>query len=333
VHWVGVAVEEAMATIKKVTNKGKVSWKVDYRDPQGKRVQRRFPKKAQAEEFLAKVTVAAVEDRYDGLFARRPEVTFAELADHYAEACQFEKSYTSFKCFIIPVLRQAFGAKLLRQLTLMDIERFRNQRRAGITCRGRPRSGARVNRELSVLKHMLNKAVRWGFLEQSPIAKAEKLFLPEEGHRLRYLTEEEAEALLEACPGHLRPIVQFALNTGMRRGEIFGLKWEDVGPTGAYLGKTKAGRPRVVPLNETAQEVLKERRRQAHLKSLFVFSDEEGSPWKTLKESFAGACRRAGIRDFRFHDLRHTFASHLAMKGYSMGATSPSSWATPPWPW
>lgn len=76
----------------------------------------------------------------------------------------------------------------------------------------------------------------------------------------------------------------------------------------------------LIPLNETAQEVLREMRRRNHLKSSYVFGDKNGQPWKEIKDGFAGACRRAGIVNFRFHDLRHTFASHLAMNGYSMKA-------------
>ncbi len=119
---------------------------------------------------------------------------------------------------------------------------------------------------------------------------------------------------------NLGPIVTLALNTGMRRGEVLNLKWEHIGPKSAYIYNTKTMEPRVVPLNQTAQEILREMRQRNHLKSPYVFCDKHGRPWKEVKDGFTGACRRAGIVNFRFHDLRHTFASHLAMNGYSMKA-------------
>lgn len=314
-----------MAKIKKVITNGKTAWNVDYRTPEGRRVQKRFPKRAEAEDYLAKVRVAIKEEKYGDLFEKKPEsrMIFDELADKYAEACQFDKSFKSFKAYIIPILRAEFGGRTLKDISSLDVESFRNKRRAGISKRGTQRSAARVNRELAVLKHMMNRAVRWGYWEVSPFAKFTKddpIMFRGENKRLRYLTSEECERLLAECSMNLRPIVTLALNTGMRRGELFNLMWEHIGPKAAYIYNTKTMEPRVVPLNSTAQEVLREMRRRNHLKSSYVFCDKDGQPWKDIKVGFAGACRRAGIVNFRFHDLRHTFASHLAMNGYSMKA-------------
>jgi integrase len=266
--------------------------------------------------------VALKEGKYGIIFEKKiPQITFNELADKYAEICRFEKSYPTFKGRIIPVLRGAFGDRLLSQISSLDVENYRNARRAGISRRGTVRSAARVNRELAVLKNSLNKAVRWGFLDSSPFAKFSKddpIMFKEEGGRLRYLTEAECEALLTQCSSHLRPIVKFALNTGMRKGEILALRWEHVVKGIAYVYKSKSGKPRLVPLNEAAREVVREMRQKNQLRSPYVFCGRDGGPWRELKDGFAGACRRAELVDFRFHDLRHTFASHLAMRGYSM---------------
>ena len=88
-----------MAKIKKVITNGKTAWNVDYRTPEGRRVQKRFPKRAEAEDYLAKVRVAIKEEKYGDLFEKKPEsrMIFDELADKYAEACQFDKSFKSFK--------------------------------------------------------------------------------------------------------------------------------------------------------------------------------------------------------------------------------------------
>jgi integrase len=314
-----------MAKIKKVVNKtGGVSWNVDYRNPQGKRVQKRFSRKGKAEEYLARVMVSIRENKYGTIVEKTVlQITFNELADKYAGVCRFDKSYPTFKGRIIPVLRAAFGDRLLSQISSLDMENYRNARRAGISRRGTVRSAARVNRELAVLKNMLNKAVRRGFLKSSPFAKFSKddpIMFKEEGGRLRYLTEEECEALLAQCSPYLRPIVKMAVNTGMRKGEVLALRWEHIGHESAYIYKSKSGKPRVVPLNEAALEVVREMRQNNQLRPPSVFCDKAGRPWRELKDGFAAACRRASIVDFRFHDLRHTFASHLAMNGFSMKA-------------
>ena len=143
----------------------------------------------------------------------------------------------------------------------------------------------------------------------------------ENNHRLRFLTEAEIEALLKAdASPHLKPIVETALLTGMRREELLSLKWEQIRNGFIYLTETKSGKARQIPINDRLAEVFKEVRRGNQLKSPYVFCDSQGRRFFEVKRSFASACRRAGIEAFRFHDLRHTFASQLVMKGASLKA-------------
>jgi integrase len=156
-------------------------------------------------------------------------------------------------------------------------------------------------------------------IKVSAFSQGSRLSFTENSYRLRYLMPEEVDVLLEKCPPHLAPMVKLALNTGLRRGELLSLQWDQVVNGFIYLwDKTKTATPRQIPLNEAALEVLEKQRRLNHLKSPYVFCDKHGKPWKDNKEGFANACRRAGIFNFRFHDLRHTFASHLAMNGESL---------------
>lgn len=311
-----------MANIHKVLTKKGYSWRIDYYDPQGKRIKKRFKKKAAAEAYLAKVISSIEEGKYEDIFEKKKEsqVTFDQLTDKYIETCQFQRSFASFKRLIISVLRRAFEEKRLSQISYMDLETFRNERRATPSRRGTPISEARVNREMAVLKHMLNKAVEWEFLEINPFRKGQKLMFRENNHRLRFLSESEVEALLEACPQHLRPIVETAILTGMRSGELLGLKWEQIRHGLIFLTKTKSGKARQIPINDRLALVLRELRRKNQFKSPYVFCDKEGRRFGSVKKSFMSSCRRAGIEEFRFHDLRHTFASHLVMRGESLKA-------------
>jgi integrase len=142
----------------------------------------------------------------------------------------------------------------------------------------------------------------------------------ENNQRLRFLSETEVEALLNACTQHLKPIVETALLSGMRRGELLSLKWEQIRNGFIYLTETKSGKAQQIPINDRLALVLRELRGKNQLKSQYVFCDSQGRRFYEVKRSFVSACKRAGLEDFRFHDLRHTFASHLVMAGASLKA-------------
>lgn len=309
-----------MVAIRKITTDNGVSWVIDCYDPQGRRIKKRFPKKAEAEAYLGKVVSSIREGRYEDIFEVKKEsqTTFNELADLYVENYQDQKSFYTFKRFIIPVLQEFFGDRRLAQITYLDLETFRNKRKGAITNRGTPRGEARVNREMAVLKHILNKAVEWQLLSVGPFGKGASLLFKENNHRLRFLSEEEVEALLKASSPHLRPIVETALHTGMRSGELLTLKWEQVHNGFIYLKDTKGNKSRQISVNDRLSRVFLELRQRHHLKSFYVFCGSDGKNFGSVKKSFATACTKAGIEDFRFHDLRHTFASPLVMLGVSL---------------
>jgi integrase len=310
-----------MATIKKRVGKKKVTWRIDYYNPEGKRVRKDFDLKKDAEAYLGKVLAAKKEGRYHDIFDIKKEskVTFNELADRYVEIYGGQKSFRTKK-YMLKVAREHFGERRLAKITYLDLEIYRNNRKAAPTPAGKPRADASVNREMALLSHLLNKGVEWGMMEASPYKKGKRLIFKENNQRLRFLTDTEVEALLKASSPHLRPIVEVALNTGMRRGELLGLKWEQIRNGFIYLTETKSGKSRQIPINDRLAEVFKEVRRENQLKSPYVFADSKGRRYYEVKRSFASACRKAGIEGFRFHDLRHTFASHLVMKGVSLKA-------------
>jgi integrase len=314
--------------IRKRVNKNGVTWQVDYRDPQGKRVMKCFPKKADAEAYLGKVTAAKREERYYDVFdvKKESQITFNELADRYVENYRGQKCFSRLKYYLVEEYRTVFGDQRLSEIGYLDLETYRNRRKETPTKAGKPRTEATINLELSTLRHMLNKAVEWGMLEQNPFNKGSKLMLKENNHRLRFLNNSEIEALLKACDElkvtspHLRPIVETALLTGMRRNELLSLKWEQIRNGFIYLTETKSGKARQIPINDRLAEVFKEVRRGNQLKSPHVFCGPDGKRFFEVKRSFASACRKAGIEAFRFHDLRHTFASQLVMRGASLKA-------------
>ncbi len=170
---------------------------------------------------------------------------------------------------------------------------------------------ATVNRELSLLKHMFSKAIEWGKCKENPAKKVKKL--KGEVKRVRFLMPDEVQTLLSNCADYLKPIVTLAVHTGMRKGELLGLKWEQVNFEQGIitLHDTKNSERRDIPMDETVKTTLKEVERKGD----HVFCDGEGESFVRLQRSVEAALKKSGIEDFRFHDLRHTFASNLVMAG------------------
>jgi len=169
---------------------------------------------------------------------------------------------------------------------------------------------------------MFTKANEWEMLGDEGLRRIRKVRkLQEHNARLRYLSAEECQTLAAACDPHLRPVIVTAINTGMRREEILSLEWEkhiDLKHGFILLDRTKNGDRREIPINRTLRETLQALSRR--IDTPYVFTDREGNRFKSLHHSFASAYRRASIKDFRFHDLRHTFASRLVMSGADITA-------------
>jgi len=299
-----------MAKLKGIYKRGGVYW-IRYAGPDGRM------------RFESAKTTAQKEAEYI-LTCRRKEVqegtlpevkkiakniTLRELAGEYLIWAKRQKAFI-IKRNKIGQLLKVFGSYHLSSFTSRLIERYQSKKLE--TCKP-----ATVNRLLATIKHMFTKAVDWEMVSEEVLKKVRKVKqLPENNRRLRFLSSEECQALIKGCDPHLRPMVITALNTGMRRGEILNLTWDQVDSRHGFilLEVTKSGERREIPINETLRQTLEALPR--HIKSPFVFwHGEEGKPYGEVKRSFNSAVRRAGIKDFTFHDLRHTFASQLVMAG------------------
>ena len=197
----------------------------------------------------------------------------------------------------------------------------------------RYRSPASVVRYLAVLSHAFSMAVReWGWTEDNPVLKVQKPTEPR--GRVRFLSDDERAALLNACRDSSNPwlylAVVMALSTGMRKGELMGLAWKDVDLQAGrvVLHDTKNGERRVVPLAGPALALLKDHAKVRRLDTDLVFPGSKRPPGPDgkarsvvpidLRTPWETALKRAGIEDFRWHDLRHSTASYLAMNGASL---------------
>jgi integrase len=250
---------------------------------------------------------------------KQPEIikiknhSFKELALEYVKWAERQRAFKQKRLVVIQLVNQ-FGHYPLRRFDTRMIEQFQTER---IQKGNKPGT---VNRLISIMKHMFTKAVDWNMVEDETLKRVRRAKLLEENNRrLRYLSKDECQALINNCDGHLKPIVIMAMNTGMRKGEILNLKWDNVDLKHDFilLDMTKNGERREIPINSTLKETLSRMIRRVNVPYVFI-SNKTGERYGNLQRSFNTACRRAGIKDFHFHDLRHTFASQLVMAGIDL---------------
>jgi len=266
--------------------------------------------------------------------------TFNELAEEYKENFKNDPYFKNTRKYYVEILKEHFGETRLREIGPLELDQFKTKRKNTPTRYEKERSDIAVNRELDTLNHMFNKAVRWGWMEINPFTLfkdqngKDTFFYPENG-RLRYLEEEELKKLLEALdkkpereskkpgggkrksPEYLKNIIKAAILTGMRKTDLLNLKWSDYkresGRLYFYEKKKKKMTDKI--LSDDMIALVESIPRG---ESEYIFARPDGKPFKSLQRSFKTVLDRAGIKDFRFHDLRHTSASHLVMRGASL---------------
>lgn len=242
-----------------------------------------------------------------------------------------------------------FLEKKLGEITAWEIEKWRA---------GRIRDGTKpttVNRDLDDLRSTLSKAVSWGLLDRSPVSMVKRC-RTDPNPPVRFLTDDEESRVRTALadreeriragrrqangwradrdyplfpdlsmvnfPDYLRPMVLLSLNTGIRRGELFGLAWNDIDLDQGNLTvrgpKAKSGKTRHIPLNDEARSVLELWQRDVGSSTTLVFPNKAGNQLNNVRRAWLGVLDQARIDGFRWHDLRHTFASRLAMAGVDL---------------
>jgi integrase len=215
---------------------------------------------------------------------------------------------------------------LLSDLTPPIIAEARDALLSGKTSRGNIRSPSTVNRHLAAFSKALTIAVKeWGWLDDTPMRKVTK---PAEGKgRNRLLSLEEKDRFLKACKEssspHLFKIVSLALLTGMRQGEILTLTFEscDFQKKLITLEQTKNGERRILPMTGAVEKILSSCKK-SDIESGLIFKPSKRKNSSRLVDvyyAFQKALKKAKIKDFRFHDLRHAAASYLAMNGATQG--------------
>ena len=256
--------------------------------------------------------------------SKHKSVNLAEIIDDYIKASQAmkRKSLDDIRQRA-SWWKQHFGSRAANTLVKNDIEDARlSLAKSRFPSNGQKlkeggRSTATVNRYLATLKAAYMLAIENEKIASNPFRKVK--LQKENNRRVRYLTEEEQEKLFAALPADHHPLVLIALHTGMRKTEQLCLKWQDVnfGQRVITVRDSKAGKARHIPMNQVVFDTLEHLPRR--ISNAYVFYGAlEGERLKDLPKGWQECLEKSGISDFHWHDLRHTFASRLVMRGIDL---------------
>lgn len=286
----------------------KVWWVSVTRTRKGRQIRRstKTTDKKLAEKIYAKILTEVAEGKW---FERLPgeDKTFMELAQKYEEGPFKEtKGWGKTQCYLNQ-LKAFFGPYTLTEISPAVIDEFKQiRKKEGV-------KPATINRQLTILRLMLNLAKkRWKWIKEVPTIEMEP---KADNKRVRFLSFDEYHRLLDRCNEWLKPIVALAAWTGLRQGNLLHLRRSQVNLFTKTItlegNETKNNENLIIPITQFAFEVLKETMKTYHLNSPYIFCKEDGTPYHPVKiqRAFKKALKLAGIIDFRFHDLRHCFAS------------------------
>jgi len=297
-------------------------WCVYLTFKDGRRYRKVVGTRKEAEKVEQKLRSEVVAGRWD--LWEKQEILFSDLVIEYLEHAQMNKAASTFrvdKYRIEAHLLSYFGNMILTEITPQILESYKRQRLE------EGASPNTVNHELANLSHMFRMAIRWGLIDRNPVSYVDRMRIPEKPKG--FLSQVQIERLMEAANGsHILPLIVTALHTGMRKSELFNLKWSDIDFSRMTITvqskddwHTKNYRSRALQITPVLCEVLTEHRKHHLLngvQSEYVFTYNGQKLRSNIKKSLARVMGKAGLQGVTLHTLRHTFASQLAMAGVSI---------------
>lgn len=287
------------------------NWYIAYTVHGKKYIKAVGPQKRMAEDALAKVKTEIREDRF---FDKNLSVPWNEAVKtfmQWAETNLKPKSVQRYKDSL-EKLAPFFEKETLNKITPQMVEEYKMFRSQEVT-------NSTVNRDIACLKRLFSKCVEWGYVDRNRVETVK--LLQENPARKRFLDEEEIERLKQVLEQsespYLRLAVLISLDTGLRKSNVLNLKWSEIDFNRDTItiteDKTKGKKDLIIPLTHRLKQTLLEHKTKQKILSPHILSST-GKPPVDLKQSFKTVLKKAGIKNFRWHDLRRTFGSHLAMK-------------------
>lgn len=307
-----------MATIQERKNKsGKISYTAIIRLKGYPTQTATFNKKSLAKEWIQK-TEQDLKQGKSLVYSVSNRLTLNDIINRYLseELPKRRSDHQKYKTQL-SWWGQNLGFIYLKDLKPSVIVEYQNKLQIDLKI-----SNSTVNRYTAALSIVLSIATReWEFISENPVLKIKRRKEPK--GRVRFLTDQERIKLIKACKEspskYLYPIVILALSTGARSAEIRSLKWEniDFDRKLIYIIETKNGESRSIPMSTTVHKLLITLQLNKS-NNTYLFPGEKGNYPVSIRRSWDNSLERAGIGNFRFHDLRHTAASYLAMNGATL---------------
>jgi len=273
--------------------------------------------KLQAKRVLAK-KIAEFEEREKCGTEYIQDISFDKLVEWYLAhpAVKAKKTYDKDTQRSKTLLRH-FDHLKVSKIKPYILEAYQQKRLNEISYRKSLVKPATINRELALMKRILNLAKRDGLVRENPCSQIS--LLPEENKRDRILSSVEFQRLISELREPVKSIVKIAYLTGMRKRELLTLTWDKVNLNEGYIDldyeDTKTREKRRIYFNEELASIFKKTNKLRSIKHNSVFIRKNGNPVKSIRSAFELACKRAGIEDFVFHDLRHSFVTNMRKAG------------------
>lgn len=313
-----------MASIQKRKKaNGEFSYRVRIRVEGAPLVTDTFPTRKEALTFARRMEAEIRAGRYFGREEDKKK-TFAEFIDRYIEKelPKNPKGYAKQK-MLLTWWKSKLGSYFLCHITPAMIAELRDKLMSELTCRHKLRTASTTNRFISALSRAFTVGINdWQCLKENPVKKISR---PKENKaKDRYLSKEEIDRLLaisrKSKSPHLHAVILFLLGTGARKSEVLGLKLEDVDFTRstAIFKMTKNGDTRTVHLSKQVLDAIRQEKRKRLVMSEYLFPSKDGKKPADIREAWERAVESASLDNVTLHTLRHTLASHLSMRGYSI---------------
>jgi site-specific recombinase XerD len=314
--------------ITKKTN-GELRFKEKVRLVSGKILTKTFRRKTDAVIWKRKVETEKTQGSLGITSVKKIRCT--EIADSWFKAkvenFLAPRTVSNYAYAIKSSLVPLFGEMTVDKLTQHHINQFKND------CLEEGLSPKTINGHLTIVNQILEYAIDGGYIQHKPYRTIG--ILPYKSQKRDFYTQEEVQKLLNANYGQpIFPILILAFNTGARRGELLGLKWDRVNFTTKHIEITrtlhaqrrlqeynKVNRDNFFPMHEHLEVFFRKLKKQSRDENGFVFTQEDGQcyePNHFSNRMFRAACERAEVRYLRVHDIRHSYASHFVMNGGSI---------------
>jgi len=297
-----------MAVYKRVYADGRTSrdWYVSWYVG-GRQFKKKIgPNKRAAELYLKDIELKRVRGELLGIHEEK-RILFPDLAEKYKEWAKGRKSERRIidESYVVARLKERF-TDLASKVSRADVEGYLSERLKSV-------GPARHNLDLQVVRAIFGKGIEWDYCRKNPTDGIRRLKEPP--GRVRFLTDDERKSLLAACSTRLRQIVEISLDSGLRKGELLSLRWENVDLKNRMVRveHSKNGERRDVPMTDRVHQTFQAIPRRVD--SPFVFANHDASAQESVSTAWYKALAASGVENFTFHDLRHTFASDLVMRG------------------